>query len=309
MSILKLRGTELDAVEPVPSLAADLLELTKPRISVFVALAAALGAALGAPQGTGVWTCLGAGALVMLTAAGACAFNQALERDIDRVMERTRERPLPAGRVSVGAAILFATLLGGAGVVGLALAFNLLAALCALATLFLYVAVYTPIKRYSTLNTVVGALPGAAPPLIGYLATADATGAWGWALFAVLFVWQFPHFLAIAWLYRQDYARAGLKMLPALPGGEGVTGRAAFFHALVLVPVSLLPSVIGLAGATYAGAALALGFVYLAAAARFAWRSERASARVLLVTSLLYLPALFTCVLLDDQVQAQLFTR
>ena len=307
MSILRLRPAALAGETRAPSLPADLLTLTKPRIGVFVALAAFVGALLGAPAETSIATCAAAGVLVMCAAAGASAFNQALERDIDKRMERTRERPLPSGRVHVRDAILFATVLGALGVIGLALAFNLLAAFCALGTLFTYVAVYTPLKRYSSLNTLIGAVPGAAPPLVGYVATAGAPGDWAWALFAVLFVWQFPHFLAIAWLYRVDYARAGLKMLPAMPGGEPATGRSATFHALVLLMVSLAPVFFGLAGVVYAAGVAIAGLAYLAASLRFAWRAEVSSARLLLVVSLVYLPAVFACVFADPIVRAHLF--
>lgn len=311
MSIL-LRRTRLapgtgERVLATPSFAADLLTLTKPRITSFVALAAFVGAALGAPAGVSPWRCALVGACVMLCSAGASAFNQAMERDLDRMMLRTRERPVPAGRVSVRDAILLATFLGCAGVVGLAASGNLLAALLALATLFAYVAVYTPLKRYSTLNTVIGALPGAAPPLVGYVATAGEDGEWGWALFAILFVWQFPHFLAIAWLFRDDYARAGLKMLPALPGGERVTGRSAFLYSLVLLPVSLAPAVLGIAGWTFLAGVLVAGVAYAAASAWFAVRSSATTARWLLVVSLFYLPVVFACVLCDAVVRARLF--
>lgn len=306
MSILKLRGAELDRAE-TPSWAADLLTLTKPRITGFVALAAFVGAALGAPRGTSLVHCAWTGLLVMLCSASASAFNQTLERDIDRTMERTRERPMPTGRVSVRDAILFATLLGVVGVAGLAYVCNLLAAFLALGTLFTYVAVYTPLKRYSTLNTVIGAVPGAAPPLVGYVATAEHAGEWAWALFAILFVWQFPHFLAIAWLFRHDYARAGLKMLPAMPGGERVTGRSAFLHSLVLLPVSLAPVVLGIASWTYLVGALVCGAAYVASSAWFALRANTTTARTLLIVSLFYLPAVFACVFCDPLVRARIF--
>jgi protoheme IX farnesyltransferase len=307
VSILLRRAVPADPALAAPSYAADLLTLTKPRITGFVALAAFVGAALGAPEGVPPWHCALVGFFVMLCSAGASAFNQTMERDLDRLMLRTRERPVPSGRVSVRDAILLATGLGGAGVVGLAACSNLLAALLALATLFAYVAVYTPLKRYSTLNTVIGALPGAAPPLVGFVATAGDTGTWGWALFAVLFVWQFPHFLAIAWLFRDDYARAGLKMLPALPGGERVTGRSAFLYSLVLLPVSLAPAVLDVAGWVYLAGVLVAGVAYAAASAAFALRSSASTARWLLAVSLFYLPVVFACVLADPVVRAGLF--
>ncbi len=277
----------------------DWVTLTKPRIGSFIFLAALIGAALA--SGTHVpWLYACEAALyVTFAAAGGSALNQVLERDTDRRMLRTCERPIAAGRIRVRDAILFGSALGGAGVLGLALRFNLLAALLACATLFAYVAVYTPLKRVSTLNTIVGALPGASPPLLGYVALAGGAGRWAWALFAVIFVWQFPHFLAIAWLYREDYARAGLRMLPSVPGGLGVASRAALVYALVLVPVALVPAACGDAGRVYGIGALAASVLYAAAALRFAWKENARNARLVLYVSLLYLPLVLALAMLD----------
>jgi protoheme IX farnesyltransferase len=199
-------------------------------------------------------------------------------------------------------ALLFAAALAAAGTGGLALRFNLLSALLALATLAVYALVYTPLKRHSTLNTVVGALPGAMPPLLGYAALAGRVDGWGWYLFAVLFVWQFPHFMAIAWLYREDYARAGLKMLPCLPDSRGMAGRQALLYGLALLPISLLPTVQGEAGWLYAAGALLCGLLYVGCAAGFALAETRPRARALVLVSLAYLPALMTIALLDPLV-------
>jgi protoheme IX farnesyltransferase len=282
--------------------AADFLTLTKPRIAGMVALSAFVGGLLAAGPTANVARVACAAACVTAAAAAASVFNQVLERDTDRLMRRTQDRPLPAGRIAVRDAIFFGTALTVAGIAGLALAFNLLSALLALSTLFAYVAVYTPLKRVSTLNTAVGALPGAAPPLIGYVALSGAAGRWGWALFAILFVWQFPHFMAIAWLHRADYARAGMRMLPAIRGCESVAARQAVVYSTALVPVALLPGVHGDAGVVYSLGALVLSLAYVAASARFALQPSEKSARTVLLASLAYLPLVFALVLFDPVV-------
>jgi len=282
------------------------LELLKARIAVLVVLSAFVGAVLAAGPGAGIARALEAALWIGCVAAASGVFNQVLERDVDARMERTRHRPLVTGAVRVRDAILIGTALGTAGTLGLVFRFNELSALLGLATLVAYALVYTPLKRVSTLNTVVGALPGAMPPLLGYVALSGGTGSidgWGLYLFAVLFAWQFPHFMAIAWLYREDYARAGLKMLPAIEGARGLAGRQAAAYALVLLPVSLLPAVRGDAGLVYLVGALSLGAVYLGLSVAFAFRESRARARALLVTSLVYLPVFYTAVLLDPVIQ------
>jgi protoheme IX farnesyltransferase len=236
---------------------------------------------------------------ITLSAGAASAFNQVLERETDRRMDRTRNRPIPAGRISPRDALLVAAAMATLAIGMLAWRFSSLSALLALATLFAYVAVYTPLKRASTLNTVVGAIPGAAPPLLGYVAIAGYPAGWAWSLFAVIFVWQFPHFMAIAWIYREDYARAGLRMLPSEPGAEGLAGRTALVYATLLLPVSIVPGLWGDAGLVYTVGAALLGFAYIAASARFAWRQERASARRLLWVSLIYLPLVLCLAVLD----------
>ena len=290
------------ADSPPGRAAADFVALTKPRIGGLVALSAFVGALLAAGPEAPLLRVAEAALLVASTAASASVLNQVLERDVDARMLRTRGRPLPAGRVSMRDAILFGAALAVIGVGGLAWRFNLLSALLASSTLFVYTGIYTPLKRASTLNTVIGALPGAAPPLLGYVALAGSTGGWAISMFAVVFTWQFPHFMAIAWLHRDDYRRAQLRMLPALPGCEGLAGRAAFAYALALLPVSLLPGARGEAGIVTALGAIALGAAYLGAAAWFAWRPAERSARLLLVASLLYLPLYFLVVLVDPVV-------
>lgn len=282
------------------------LVLVRPRISAFVLFAAFTGALLGAgPDGalSGVFL---AALFVGLVGASSSVFNQVFERETDRLMPRTWNRPLAAERMGVRGAVVFGTVLGVVGVAGLALLFQPLSALLALSTLATYVLVYTPLKRFTSLNTVVGALPGAMPPLLGFVALAGHPGPWGWLLFAVVFAWQFPHFFAIAWLYREDYRRAGMRMLPCLPGAAGLAGRQALVYSLLLLPVSLLPGVRGEAGIVYSTAAVVLGLAYAACAAAFAWRETRTTARALLVVSLFYLPLLFSAVLFDPVVSQAL---
>ncbi len=277
--------------------------LAKTRITAMVGFAALVGGLVAQGRDAEVARVAEAALWIALVSAASCMFNQLLERDVDARMERTRRRPLVTGRVRPRDVVFVAAGLALVGVLALALRFNTLSALLALATLAAYALVYTPLKRLSTLNTAVGAIPGAMPPLIGFVAVAGAPGAWAWHLFAVLFMWQFPHFLAIAWLYRHDYARAGLKMLPAVEGSEGIAGRQALLYSLALVPVSLLPVLRGDAGPLYAAAALLLGAGYCVAALGFALRQSAPRARTLLYTSLAYLPALFSLVLMDPTVR------
>lgn len=303
------RPAALSAVPAAASSAtralADWVELTKPRIASFVVLAAFVGALLGA-GGAHAWAdALAAAVLIGCVAAASSVLNQVLERDTDALMERTRERPLPAGRLSVAGAVWFAAALAVVGVTGLALGYGVLTALLSLSTLCAYVLVYTPLKRHSPLNTLVGAVPGAMPPLLGHVALAPeghGLGGWGIVLFAVVFAWQFPHFMAIAWLHRADYARAGMRMIPALAESRGLAGRQALLYGLALVPVSVLPALDGGAGALYGLGALGLGLGYLAAAAAFALREDERRARTLLLASLVYLPAVLCLAVFDPTV-------
>jgi protoheme IX farnesyltransferase len=295
MTVTGLASAEI-AEKSAPAV---LAELVKARLSGLVVLTTAAGFYLGSTGpvdwGRGMHTLLGTG----LLAAGAAALNQYLERDLDARMDRTRGRPLPAGRVTPAAALLFGA---GCAVLGLAwLAWwtPLVAAALGALTLALYLGVYTPLKRLSTLNTVVGAVPGAMPPLIGWAAASGGTDPGGWALFALQFFWQVPHFLAIAWLYRDDYARAGFKMLPVVdPDGER-TGLQSIGHSLGLLTASLSPFVLGVAGPAALAGAFLLGTAMLVLAVRFARRLDRGSARGLFLASVLYLPAVFGLMVLD----------
>ncbi|MGE5756114.1 MAG: heme o synthase [Planctomycetaceae bacterium] len=273
--------------------------LTKPRITVMVLVTVATGFLLGARgashPSTLALTLLGTG----LVAGGASAWNQYLERARDRKMRRTANRPLPSGRLAPVEAAAFGGLLAALGVAILILAANALAAGVALATFVLYVFVYTPLKSLTTLNTAIGAVPGALPPVIGWAAATGRLGVEAWALFLIVFLWQFPHFLAIAWIYRDDYARGGHRMLPAVDPRGGMTGRQAASYALALIPAGLLPAVVGVAGAAYFAGALVLGVGYFAFAVRFWSEVSDLTARRLLRASFVYLPAILMLLLLN----------
>lgn len=293
----------LETTAGTPSLASEWLVLIRPRIATLVVLSAFVGGLLAAGTGAELGRVVEAALWIGCVAASSSVFNQVLERETDARMERTRLRPLVTGTIRARDAIFFGTFLAAAGTLGLAQHFNLLAALLGLATIFAYALVYTPLKRVSTLNTAVGALPGAMPPLLGYAAVSGEVHSWGWYLFAILFAWQFPHFMAIAWLYRKDYARADLKMLPAIPGSAGLAGRQSVVYGLFLVPLSLLPVVCGEAGVVYTVGALVLGLGYLAASVAFSRREDEPRARKLLLVSLVYLPVLFIVILADPVVR------
>ncbi len=294
-------------VGPKPrSTFAAYLELTKPRIGMMVIITAALGyylSTLAAHEFHGwmhfVITMLGIG----LSGSGASVLNQYLERDIDARMDRTRNRPLPSGQISPGAALYFGVALALGGCLLLAWQINLLAAFLTLQSAFLYVLVYTPMKRLTWWNTSVGAVPGALPPLIGWAAASGSLGLGGWILFAVLYIWQHPHFFAIAWMYREDYARGGLKMLPVVqPDGKNMFAQVILF-SVILIPVSLMPWLAALAGWTYFTIAMLLGLMMLGTGIVFAARQDKRAARRVLHASLLYLPGLLIAVIIDAAIR------
>jgi protoheme IX farnesyltransferase len=258
-------------------------------------LVGARGTSIPPPPLRLLLTLLGTG----LVAGGAAAWNQYLERGRDGRMKRTATRPLPSGRLAPVEAAIFGGVLAALGITTLACGVNLVATALAATTLVLYVFVYTPLKPRTTLNTAVGAVPGALPPIIGWAAATGALGAEAWALFLIVFLWQFPHFLAIAWIYRDDYHRAGHKMLPALDPLGAITGRQAAGYALALIPAGLLPATVGLAGPLYFAGALALGLFYLACAVGFWSEVSELTARRLLRASLVYLPAVLLLLLLN----------
>ncbi len=277
---------------------ADFLELTKPRIAVMVLVTVAVGYTLGSQGNWQLAVLLPTLIGVALVASGSSALNQYLERFTDAKMPRTVDRPLPAGRLTPMEVLTFGVTCGVVGTVWLAMTVNLLTALLTLGTLVMYVGVYTPFKRYTSVCTAIGAVPGALPPVLGWAAARGSLDAGAFALFAVLFLWQFPHFLAIAWMYREQYEKAGLKMLPRSRSPR-VVSLMAVTYAIVLIPASLLPHVTGLAGDWYAVAAVVLGGAYLASSVRFAWNESRATARGVLLTSLIYLPMLLLVLTFD----------
>ncbi len=281
----------------------DYVELTKPKIAVLALITVSLGFALSAAEvglHTNWWAQLGHAVWgVGLVAASSSAWNQLFERRIDSKMLRTCRRPLPAGRLTTWEVATFATVSAVVGLAWLSYYVNGLTAGLAALTLVLYAGVYTPLKRITVLNTVVGAIPGALPPVLGWTAAGGGLDVGAFALFAILFLWQFPHFMAIAWLYRQDYADAGLKMIPVVDPTGWKTGLTAIGYSVALLPVSWLPAQWGLAGIGYWGAATILGVWYIVASVQFTRFKTVLAARRLLWTSLLYLPALLGALVWD----------
>jgi protoheme IX farnesyltransferase len=280
-------------------IASAYLELTKPRITFLVVITAAAGFCLGSKTGVSFAHLLYLSAAIALLSSGISTLNQYIERDLDGLMFRTRNRPLPAGRVSPGRALAFGLILSVAGLGTLAVLVNLITTVLGLLTLAAYLFGYTPMKTRSSLSTVVGAFPGAMPPLIGWAAATGRVGIEGMILFAILFLWQFPHFLAIAWIYREDYARAGIKMLPVVEPEGRVTSQQIVSYTLMLLPVSMLPALVNLAGSVYMLGALGLGVIFLYFGVRAAVIRSKWQARRLLQASVLYLPALFILMVLN----------
>jgi protoheme IX farnesyltransferase len=278
----------------------DYLELTKPRIAVLVLFTVAAGALL-ATRGPFdvallIHTLLG----TALVAGGASALNQYLERHSDALMRRTENRPLPAGRLQPAEVVLFGVVLGVTGVAYLAVALpSPAAALVAAVTFVSYVFIYTPLKRLTPLNTLVGAVPGALPPVIGWAAVRGNVGPEVFALFLIVFLWQVPHFLAIAWIYREDYRHAGLKMLPVVDRDGVLTARQMATYCLALLCISLAPVVLGSAGPFYLTGATLLGVGFLLRTLSFRRDKSEAQARRVLRASLIYLPTLFALLIVD----------
>jgi protoheme IX farnesyltransferase len=278
---------------------ADYIELTKPRLNLLVVVTSAVGFYLGSNGAIDAWSMVTVSIGTALVASGAAVLNQVYERDTDALMNRTRLRPLPAGRVTPTDASVFGVALAVLGTALLAVETNLVAALIALATLAIYLAVYTPLKRRTPGATLIGAVPGALPPLIGWTAAHGTASSGGWTLFAIVFLWQIPHFMAIAWMYRDDYSRARFPMLPVIEPDGRRTGRQAALYAAALLPASLTPALAGVAGATYLVVATMLGAALLFLAVRFALRRSDASARALFFGSITYLPLLWAAMMFD----------
>jgi protoheme IX farnesyltransferase len=274
-------------------------DLVKARLTFLVVLTTLVGFYAGT-RGSMDWVVLAHTILgTALLACGAAALNQLWERDYDARMRRTQSRPLPSGRMQPETVLIFGGAASVLGLAELALGVNLLTSLLGAITLATYLFVYTPLKRITWLNTAVGAIPGALPPLMGWTAAGNGLSGAGWALFAILFFWQIPHFLAIAWLYREEYEKAGFVMLPSVDPDGLRTGRQAVNHTFGLLFVSLAPFVLRLAGPIYLFGALALGLLFLVLAFQFSQRLTARSARILFFMSIIYLPLLLGLMVAD----------
>lgn len=281
------------AIPAVRSRATDFTALAKPRLNMLVVASSLAGYVMGGGEMTNAGKVIFTVAGTALVAGGASAFNQVIERHPDSLMRRTRLRPVPDGRLQPGESLIFATALSLIGLLILGSGVNLLSSIVALVTLLTYAAIYTPLKRRSSFATVVGAIPGALPPVIGWAAARDTLSQGGWVLFGIVFLWQLPHFLAIAWMYREDYARAGFPMLPVIEPDGRSTGRQALIYCAALLPVSLVPTLVGMANTIYFVGALALGLLFLALTLKFARTRAVADARRLFFGSIVYLPLLW----------------
>jgi len=274
-------------------------ELIKARLTTLVLITTLVGFYMGTSGPLDLVLLLHAMLGTALLAAGAAALNQLLERDLDARMARTADRPLPAGLLQPQTVLLLGVGMSIAGMVELATMVNPLTALLGAATLGSYLFVYTPLKCRTPLNTLVGAIPGALPPLMGWTAATGQVSAGGWSLFTLLFVWQLPHFMAIAWMYRDDYAKAGFKMLSALDSDGSRTAAAGVRYTLALLPFSLAPVALHIAGRFYAVGAILLGVGFLALAIQFARSRTRERARQFFFASILYLPLVLGLLVFD----------
>ncbi len=279
-------------------------ELVKLRLTTMVLITTMVGfyAGLDAQSGGLVenlaklgLTLLGTG----LLAAGASILNQYLEREHDAKMERTAMRPLPSGQIGAEAALLLGGSVSVGGLLALAAWVNLLVAVLGAVTLVTYLFIYTPLKRKSEWNTIIGAIPGALPPLMGWAAVRGEVDPIAWTLFAILFFWQVPHFMAIAWMYREDYGKAGFVMMPSVDAGAARTGRQAISHTVFLVIASLMPFTMRLTGTVYVFGAVLLGLLFLVAAVRFSRDLSMVNARRLFFASIIYLPLLLGLMVVD----------
>jgi heme o synthase len=284
------------------------IELTKPRITWLILMSTGVGYFFGLPNAADGWKFLSAIHLFSLLhtlagtglmASGTAALNQWFEREADRRMRRTAARPLPTGRISSRHALAFGTALSVTGFLELWFGTNRLAGLMGAFTLVTYLFCYTPLKQRTWWSTTIGAIPGALPPVIGYAAAAGTLTREAGVLAAILFLWQFPHFYAIAWMYKDDYARAGIRMLPVIESDGRFTARQIVIYGMALIPVSLTPVFLGMSGAVYAVGALVLGLWFLYSGVRVALERTIIGARRVLVISVLYLPLIYGLMLLD----------
>lgn len=298
---IDLRGPAVDVVERLSfrERVAAYAELTKPRITFLIVLTSAAGFAMASPGSLDYLALLRALVGIGLLSSGIATLNQYAERDLDGLMRRTASRPLPAGKLVPWEALAFGAGMTVLAEVYLLILVNPLTALLGLTVIAGYLFAYTPLKTRTTLSTLVGAFPGAVPPLIGWTAARGSVSLEGWILFAILFLWQFPHFLAIAWMYREDYSRAGILMLPVVEPDGRVTAQQIVVYTVMLLPVSLLPAVLGMSGKIYFVGAIVLGLLFLYSSLRAAFSRSRQQARRLLLASVLYLPLLFILMVLD----------
>ena len=282
----------------------DYWALTKPEVNFLILITTFAGFYLAPTTGPGgfrILLVLHTLLATLLVAGGTGTLNQFLERSFDAQMRRTARRPIASGRIEASHAFWFGVSLSVAGIAYLALAVNGLASLLAAVTLLSYLFVYTPLKRRTPLCTLIGAFPGAAPPLIGWAAAQGRLEPEAWVLYAMVFLWQFPHFMAIAWMYREDYARAGYLVLPAGEIRDRFIIWQGFVVSLTLIPISLFPTIIGESGAVYSAGALVLSVIFLCYSALFVFHSSNVAARRLLTASIVYLPAVFILLMLSGK--------
>ncbi|MBL7988449.1 MAG: protoheme IX farnesyltransferase [Chlorobi bacterium] len=277
----------------------DIFELTKPRLTLLNVLATLAGFYVAATSPLDGWLLFHTLAGTFFVGGGCGALNMYAERKYDQQMKRTAQRPLPSGRVSPRESLVVGIMLSVVGVIYLAVAVNLLTGALALATLVSYLFFYTPLKRLSSLNTIVGAIPGGLPPMIGWTAVTNSLDLGAWVLFGILFFWQMPHFLSLAWMYRKDYEQAGYKMLTVLDPDGISTTRQTLLYTAALLPVSLIPTMIGVAGRVYFWGALLLGVAFIILSLRLWFDRQNSNARWVFHYSLLYLPLLLLTMALD----------
>ena len=278
---------------------ASYYELTKPRVTWLIVMSTAVGYYFGHSGHWSLFEVVNTLFGTALMASGTAALNQWYERDADKLMKRTQMRPLPSGRLNPWPAFWFGVALSLAGALELGFGANWLTSALCVATLAMYLGIYTPLKQKTWWSTTLGAIPGAMPPLIGFAGAAGKLTPEAWAMGAILFLWQFPHFYAIAWMYREDYSRAGIRMLPVVEPDGKSTARQIVLYSLLLIPVSLLPKWLGMTGSVYMIGAMALGLWFLFAGIQVSFDRTRTRARKVLVTSVIYLPVLYALMVLD----------
>jgi len=300
MEVIAAEIQEVKAIGVREKLAAY-LELTKPRIAFMLVLTSAAGFYLGADKSFDVVLFVNSMIGILLLAFGVATLNQVWERKSDALMERTANRPLPTQKVSFVEALVFGISLCVVSEIYLAVLVNQLTAILGLVVFIGYVLLYTPLKKYTSASTAIGALPGAMPPLMGWTASANEITLGAWILFSIIFLWQFPHFLAIAWMYKEQYAKAGIKMLPVLEPEGKITARQIVIFTILLFPVSIAPFFIGLAGPVYLVGASLLGIWFLMASIKTARAKSVEQARKLLLVSVIYLPLLFALMVLNHK--------